>query len=209
MPSFSPQDFDRIRSATRSAIEKHRLPGLSAGIVTSEGLVFAESAGVADIESGEALTPEHGQRIASITKTMVGLCAMALIDEGKLSLDDKVSDLLPDVVVVPITTRPGPLRVGLPDDADATGLRGLADRFDGALNHVVAENHLDLNLGKKVHDIFGAAIKFSMALLAAEPFRLGHGNSLKADLLKRFLHLVQLEWLYNCFNFLHRLRVSE
>jgi len=36
---------------------------------------------------------------------------------------DPINDLLPDIVVVPITTRPGPLRVSLPDDATATGLR--------------------------------------------------------------------------------------
>ncbi len=35
---------------------------------------------------------------------------------------DAINDLLPDIVVVPITSRPGPLRVSLPDDATATGL---------------------------------------------------------------------------------------
>lgn len=36
---------------------------------------------------------------------------------------DPINDLRPDIVVVPITTHPGPLRVGLPDDPAATGLR--------------------------------------------------------------------------------------
>jgi mRNA-degrading endonuclease toxin of MazEF toxin-antitoxin module len=36
---------------------------------------------------------------------------------------DPINDLRPDIVVVPITTHPGPLRVGLPDDAATTGLR--------------------------------------------------------------------------------------
>ena len=35
---------------------------------------------------------------------------------------DPINDLRPDILVVPITTRTGPLRVALPDDA-ATGLR--------------------------------------------------------------------------------------
>jgi mRNA-degrading endonuclease toxin of MazEF toxin-antitoxin module len=34
---------------------------------------------------------------------------------------DPINDLRPDIVVVPITSRPGPLRVGLPSEA-ATGL---------------------------------------------------------------------------------------
>ena len=36
---------------------------------------------------------------------------------------DPVNDLRPDILVVPITTRPGPLRVSLPGDATATGLQ--------------------------------------------------------------------------------------
>ena len=34
-----------------------------------------------------------------------------------------VNDLCPDVLVVPITSRPGPLRVSLPNTSDQTGLR--------------------------------------------------------------------------------------
>jgi mRNA-degrading endonuclease toxin of MazEF toxin-antitoxin module len=36
---------------------------------------------------------------------------------------DPINDLRPDVLVVPITTHPGPLRVALPKDAVGTGLR--------------------------------------------------------------------------------------
>jgi CubicO group peptidase (beta-lactamase class C family) len=82
----------------REVVTTHNLPGLSVGLVVDESLVFAESIGYAELETKTPLTPEHGQRIASITKTMIGLCAMALVDEGKLRLDERVSDLLPDVI---------------------------------------------------------------------------------------------------------------
>lgn len=36
---------------------------------------------------------------------------------------DPINDLRPEIVVVPITTRVGPLRVSLPDDPKVTGLR--------------------------------------------------------------------------------------
>src|SRR5690606_878262 len=54
-----------------------------------------------------------------------------------------------------------------------------------------------------VDDIFGAAIKLGVALLAPEALRLGHGNALQADLLQRFLDLVQLERLYDSLDLLH------
>ena len=34
-----------------------------------------------------------------------------------------VNDLCPDVLVIPITSRPGPLRVALPGESEETGLR--------------------------------------------------------------------------------------
>ena len=40
---------------------------------------------------------------------------------------DPINDLRPDILVVPITTHPGPLRVVLPEDATATtGLREIS-----------------------------------------------------------------------------------
>ena len=97
MPSFTPQDADRIRAAAREIIAAHRIPGISIGVVYGQDLVFAEGFGFADIEAQTPQAPERRQRIASITKTMVGLCAMALVDEGKLRLEDRVVDLLPEV----------------------------------------------------------------------------------------------------------------
>jgi CubicO group peptidase (beta-lactamase class C family) len=97
MPQFDDAAIDRVRSAAHEVIEKHHLPGISVGVASRDGLVYAEGFGLADIESGTPMRPERRQRIASITKTMVGLCAMALVDEGKLSLDDRVVDRLPEV----------------------------------------------------------------------------------------------------------------
>ena len=93
--------------------------------------------------------------------------------------------------------------------ADAAGLRSLADRVDGALDHVVAEHDLDLHLGQEVDDVFGAAIELGMTLLAAEPLGLRHGDSLQTDFLERFLHLIELERLDDRFDLLHWLRVSD
>lgn len=36
---------------------------------------------------------------------------------------DPINDLCPDVILVPVTSRPGPLRVDLPDRPERTGLR--------------------------------------------------------------------------------------
>jgi CubicO group peptidase (beta-lactamase class C family) len=90
-------DIERIRSTVAGLVDEHHLPGISVGVVSGEDLVFAEGFGFADIESGRPQDPALRQRIGSITKTMVALCTMALVDEGKLSLDDLVVERLPDL----------------------------------------------------------------------------------------------------------------
>jgi CubicO group peptidase (beta-lactamase class C family) len=94
---LSTTDLDRIRRTAAALVEDRHLPGLAVGVVQGDDLVFAEGFGCADIESGRKQDPALRQRIGSITKTMTALCIMALVDEGRLSLDDRIVELLPDV----------------------------------------------------------------------------------------------------------------
>ncbi len=97
MPSFNEADIERIRARAACLVDEYHLPGMSIGVVSGDELVYTEGFGFADIESGRPQDPKLRQRIGSITKTMVGLCAMALVDEGKLSLDERVIDRLPEI----------------------------------------------------------------------------------------------------------------
>lgn len=97
MSSRSPINPSLISETANRLLEEFHLPGLAVGVVHGDDLVYSEGFGWADIESGRRQDPDLHQRIGSITKTMVCLCAMALVDEGRLSLDDRVVDLIPDL----------------------------------------------------------------------------------------------------------------
>jgi len=94
---FTTVDARRVSEAARRAVEDLQIPGVAIGVVDGEDLAYSEGLGHADIESGRRQDPALRQRIGSITKTMVGLCAMALVDEGRLTLDDRVVDHIPEV----------------------------------------------------------------------------------------------------------------
>ncbi len=98
--SFTDADATRVRDAMVAAVERYHVPGLAVGVVDGDDLVFSDAVGHADIEAAKPMRAEMRQRIASITKTMIGLCAMALVDERRLSLDAKVPALLPEVTFV-------------------------------------------------------------------------------------------------------------
>ena len=57
--------------------------------------VYANAAGWADIEEKEPMQLDTRVRIASMTKVVVGVAAMILVDEGKLGLDDPIAEYIP------------------------------------------------------------------------------------------------------------------
>ncbi len=70
------------------------IPGMAVGIVRDQELVYARGLGVEDLETGEAVTPETGFRMASVTKTFTATAIMQLRDAGKLQLDDPIAKYL-------------------------------------------------------------------------------------------------------------------
>ncbi|CAH1678182.1 hypothetical protein CHELA40_14531 [Chelatococcus asaccharovorans] len=82
-------------------------------------------------------------------------------------------------------------------------MRGLADRFNGPIDHIVGKDDLDFHFGQKINDILGATVEFRMTLLSAEALGLYDGDALQAKILQRFLHLVELEGLDDRINSLH------
>ena len=72
-----------------------------AGIVvlaSQNGKILYEKAfGMADIENGRALTTNSSFRIGSVTKQFTATAILMLVQDGKLSLEDKLSKFFPDV----------------------------------------------------------------------------------------------------------------
>jgi len=73
-----------------------QFPGATAAYVLPDGTTGVAATGLADVESGQAMTPQSRMLAASIGKTFVGAEVLALAQEGKLGLDDAVSGWLSD-----------------------------------------------------------------------------------------------------------------
>src|ERR1022692_185881 len=87
--------------------------------------------------------------------------------------------------------------------ANLAGMRSLDYSFDRALDQRVADDHLDLDLGKKIDDILGSSVELGVPFLAPEALHFRNGQTGDANLGKRFAHFVELERLDDCFDFLH------
>ncbi|RDJ13704.1 serine hydrolase domain-containing protein [Rhizobium grahamii] len=66
-------------------------------LVAREGVVvYRRAAGLADRENGRAMAEDTIFRLASITKPIVTIAAMRLVEQSRINLDDPVTKWLPD-----------------------------------------------------------------------------------------------------------------
>lgn len=72
-----------------------QLPGLSAAVVDDQELLWSGAVGLANIEEKVEAKTKTICSICSISKLFTSVAIMKLYEEGKLRLDDRVSDLLP------------------------------------------------------------------------------------------------------------------
>lgn len=75
--------------------EQWKVPGLAVGIIKNDSLIFAKGYGYSNIAKKQAITPQTIFPIASNTKAFTAASIAILVDEGKLSWDTKVVDILP------------------------------------------------------------------------------------------------------------------
>ena len=80
-----------------SFVKEHRLPGAAVGVVHEGELVWSKGIGSADLRTKRRSTPKTLYRIASITKTFTATAIMQLRDAGKLDLDDRAVEYLPEL----------------------------------------------------------------------------------------------------------------
>ena len=80
-----------------AAQAQQRLPAVSAGVFRGRDLLWQRALGLADVERGEAATPEHSYRIGSITKTFTAVLVLQLREEGSLRLDDELREHVSEV----------------------------------------------------------------------------------------------------------------
>lgn len=84
-----------IQSYMLARLQQKSIPGVALSIELPNGEVWHTAAGVADTKTGELMTPEHQFRIGSATKSFTGMLIMQLVDEGKLTLEQKLEEFFP------------------------------------------------------------------------------------------------------------------
>ncbi len=94
-PAFGVEEHE-LATLLENAREDMRMPGLRAAVRYPNGRIVAASVGLADREAEIPLNDHVGMPGGSTGKTFVAALTMLLVEDGTLSLDDRVADWLGD-----------------------------------------------------------------------------------------------------------------
>src|SRR5450755_262665 len=91
------QSTDELRQQLEKILKYTPTNGVSVAIVHKDGPEWVTGLGIADVASGRAATADTLFRIGSTSKAFTSLSILMLAGQGKLTLDDPVHKLVPDV----------------------------------------------------------------------------------------------------------------
>lgn len=94
--SLSRADFSDMAAAMRGHVACGTVAGMVTLVARDDG-VHAEAFGLSDLDSGAQMRRDSIIRIASMTKPMLAVVALMLVEDGGIGLDDPVERWLPEL----------------------------------------------------------------------------------------------------------------
>ncbi len=93
-PPASPE----VTAALQPYFDSYKLAGVIGIIADRSGKVhYKNLLGYADVEAKKPISEDNVFWVASMSKMFVGASVMVLVDEGKVSLDDPVTNFIPQL----------------------------------------------------------------------------------------------------------------
>ncbi len=91
------QSQAEIDQVLRQKSDAGEIPGVVAMAANGEAVIYEGAFGKRDLSRDNAMTPDSVFWIASMTKAVTTAGAMQLVEQGKLSLDEPIGKVLPDL----------------------------------------------------------------------------------------------------------------
>jgi CubicO group peptidase (beta-lactamase class C family) len=93
---FSPPRLERITAAYQGYVDRGELPGAVLLIARGDQIAYVQAVGYQDREKKTPMKTDAIFRLASMTKPIVSVAVMMLVEEGQLDLLAPVSQYLPE-----------------------------------------------------------------------------------------------------------------
>jgi len=113
LPSAAPQSMglskerlSRVRELMQQEIDANHMPGAVVLVARKGAIVYADAVGWQDKSAGKAMNRDAIFRAYSMTKPLVSVVTMMLVEEGKLQLTDPVSKFFPPLANLQVLSNP-------------------------------------------------------------------------------------------------------
>jgi CubicO group peptidase (beta-lactamase class C family) len=168
----------RLGERLNEGVKNNELPGAVVLIARNGKLVMFESFGYRDKDAKAPMTNDTIFRIASMTKPIVSVAAMILVEEGKLSLADPVSRYIPAFadtkVAVPRKNPDGTVEMTLEPQARAMTVQDLMRHTSGLTygapsTNQVKQSYLDMKVNDRSQTLAEMADKLAKLALMYQP----------------------------------------
>ena len=87
-------DKAKVDAVLGGAVSSGNVPGVVAVAADDKGVIYEGAFGKRNLVTGTAMTPDTMFWIASMTKAVTSTAAMQMVEQGKLSLDKPISDVV-------------------------------------------------------------------------------------------------------------------
>ena len=94
---LSANQIDSTDVLIKNIMEKRKIPGLQLAIVKNGSIIKLQSYGDSNLQHAVKVTNQTLFPINSMTKAFTGVAIMQLVEQGKLKLDDKIGEHLPEL----------------------------------------------------------------------------------------------------------------
>ena len=109
MSTFSTARLEAVQSRLESDVASGQIPGAAIIIGHRDHILFERHLGFSNTATGQTVRPDTVWRIFSMTKPLVTVAAMVLVERGLLRLDQQVAEFvhrLEICVWLAVNTRP-------------------------------------------------------------------------------------------------------
>jgi CubicO group peptidase (beta-lactamase class C family) len=106
--SFASQRLERIGQTIQASIDAGRIAGAVSLVARHGKIAYFEAFGMADREAKKPMHPDNIFRICSMTKPITSAAVMMLYEEGHFTLNEPVSDFIPEFKNMKVLDPPFP-----------------------------------------------------------------------------------------------------
>jgi CubicO group peptidase (beta-lactamase class C family) len=107
----NPPSIDDLPARMQEALARSGSRGASYAVFDRTGVVATGAVGMANLDSGQAMTANTLMRAGSITKMLTAIAVLRMIERGRLDLQTPVRELLPEAPIVNPWESTDPIRV--------------------------------------------------------------------------------------------------